>query len=158
MTMSTPLECTGLRERFWERCKLDELTAREWEALCDGCGRCCLHKLEDATSHEITYTCVACHLLDDETCGCGQYEIRKQLVPDCVILTPTNIDEIAYWMPVTCAYRLLHEGKPLYAWHPLVSGDAASVHEAGISVRGRTISEYAVSEEEYEDYIIEENM
>lgn len=153
-----PLNRKGLREKFWERHPLTKLTPPEWEALCDGCGRCCLHKLEDPDTQEIAFTCVSCRLLDDETCGCGQYDIRKQLVPDCVVLTPRNIAEIAYWMPNTCAYRLLHEGKRLYAWHPLVSGDPNSVHKAGISVRGRTIPEFEVAEEDYEDYIVEEDL
>ncbi len=108
----------------------------EWEALCDGCGKCCLNKLEDADTGEVEFTRVACRLFDGETCRCGHYAIRKQFVPECVVLTPENIEHNAYWMPRTCAYRLLYEGKPLYDWHPLISGRPASVHEAGVSVRG----------------------
>jgi uncharacterized cysteine cluster protein YcgN (CxxCxxCC family) len=144
-----------LRPRFWER-PLAELTPAEWEALCDGCGRCCLLKLEDAETAEVAFTRVSCRLLDTETCRCGQYDIRKQLVPDCVVLTPANIAEIAYWMPATCAYRLRHEGRPLHSWHPLISGDPDSVHAAGISVRHRAVPEFEVAEDELEDHLIEE--
>lgn len=145
-----------LRPRFWERHKLQDLTADEWEAVCDGCGKCCLNKLEDPDTGEIAFTRVACRLLDDESCRCAQYDIRKTLVPECVVLKPQNIGEIAYWMPATCGYRLLFEGKPLYDWHPLVSGDPNSVHDVGASVRGWTVPEFEVPEEEWEDYIIEE--
>ncbi|MGG7645988.1 YcgN family cysteine cluster protein [Rhodovulum sp. YNF3179] len=155
--MTDPRADKGLRARFWERIPLDQLRPAEWEALCDGCGKCCLLKLEDAETAEVAFTCVGCRLLDDETCRCGQYEIRKQLVPDCVVLTPGNIADIAYWMPATCAYRLLFEGKPLYDWHPLVSGDPDSVHDAGISMRGRIVPEFEVTEDELEDYVIEED-
>ncbi|PWE32201.1 YcgN family cysteine cluster protein [Maritimibacter sp. 55A14] len=148
----------GLRPRFWERFPLTRLRDAEWEALCDGCGKCCLLKLEDAETAEVAFTCVGCRLLDGETCRCGQYDIRKQIVPDCVVLTPQNIAEIAYWMPATCAYRRLYEGKPLAAWHPLVSGDPESVHEAGISMRGRVVPEFEVDEDDLEDYVIEEDL
>ncbi|MDE3238423.1 MAG: YcgN family cysteine cluster protein [Paracoccaceae bacterium] len=152
--MKDPIPRDRLRPRFWEK-SLTSLTPREWEALCDGCGKCCLNKLEDEETAEIAFTRVACRLLDGETCRCAQYEIRKQFVPECVVLTPGNIGDIAYWMPVTCAYRLRFEGKPLYDWHPLISGSPDSVHEAGISVKGWTVPEFEVPEEEWEDYIIE---
>ena len=145
-----------LRPRFWERFPLHRLTPAEWEALCDGCGRCCLNKLEDADTGEVAHTRIACRLLDGESCRCGNYAIRKQLVPECVVLTPKNIGEIAYWMPPTCAYRVLHEGRRLAPWHPLVSGDPESVHRAGISVRGWTVPEFEVPEDEWEDHIIAE--
>lgn len=154
--MSDPIDCKGLRPRFWETVPLRQMTGKEWEALCDGCGKCCLNKLEDEDTGEVALTCVACRLLDDSTCRCAQYDIRKQFVPECVVLTPDNLDEVAYWMPSTCAYRLLHEGRPLYPWHPLISGTADSVHAAGVSVRGWTVPEFEVPEEEWEDYIIEE--
>ena len=153
---TNPIHRDGLRDRFWENVPLQNLTQREWEALCDGCGKCCLNKLEDADTGEVELTRVACRLLDDETCRCGQYDIRKTLVPECVVLTPTNLANIAYWMPRTCAYRLLHEGKPLYDWHPLISGTAETVHAAGVSVRGWTVPEFEVPEEDWEDHIIEE--
>jgi len=125
---------------FWERKKLEQMSPAEWESLCDGCAKCCLHKLEDIDTGELAFTNVACRLLDIGACQCGDYERRNTLVPDCVVLNPKNVSELV-WMPATCAYRLLAEGKPLAHWHPLVSGDPDSVHRAGISVRGRCISE-----------------
>lgn len=153
---SDPIRRDGLRDRFWERVPLKNMAPREWEALCDGCGKCCLNKLEDADTGRVELTRVACRLLDGDTCRCTQYPIRKQFVPECITLTPGNIAEHAYWMPRTCAYRLLHEGKPLYDWHPLISGTAQSVHDAGVSVQGWTVLEFEVSEDEWEDHIIEE--
>ena len=146
-----------LRPRFWERHPLDALTKDEWEALCDGCGRCCLNKLEDEDTGEVAFTRVACRLLDGETCRCAQYPIRKHFVPECVVLTPGTLPDVAYWLPGTCAYRLLHEGQPLRPWHPLLSGDPESVHRAGISVRGRTVPEFEVAEDEWEDHLIEDS-
>ncbi len=143
------------RARFWERVPLKQMTTVEWEALCDGCGKCCLNKLEDEDTREIAFTRVACRLLDDDTCRCVHYDNRHQFVPDCVTLSPENIDTHAYWMPQSCAYRLLAEGKPLYDWHPLVSGDPTSVHTAGASVQGITVSEFDIPEEDWEDYLIE---
>jgi len=154
--MQDPINRDGLRPKFWEKVALKNLTAKEWEALCDGCGKCCLNKLEDEESGEVVFTRVACRLLDDQTCRCGQYDIRKQFVPECVVLTPKTLPDVAYFMPATCAYRLLHEGKPLYDWHPLISGTPESVHEAGQSVRGWTVPEFEISEEDWEDYVIEE--
>ncbi|MEM0950312.1 MAG: YcgN family cysteine cluster protein [Pseudomonadota bacterium] len=145
-----------LRKRFWERVPLNGMNRAEWEALCDGCGKCCLNKLEDEDTGEVAFTRVACRLLDDETCRCGQYDIRKTLVPECVVLTPDTLPRAAYFMPVTCAYRRLHEGQPLPSWHPLITGDPGTVHAAGVSVRGRTIPEFEVPEEDWEDHIIEE--
>lgn len=125
---------------FWRRKTLAEMTPAEWESLCDGCGKCCLHKLEDEDTGEIAYTNVACRLLDLGTCRCSRYAERKRLVPDCVRLDPGNVGALK-WMPSSCAYRLLAEGKELPDWHPLVSGDPDSVHRAGVSVRGRCIPE-----------------
>ncbi len=154
--MKDPIDRSGLAPRFWERKPLARLTRREWEALCDGCGKCCLNKLEDEVTGEVALTRVACRLLDDHSCRCAQYDIRHQFVPECIVLRPENLDDNAYWMPETCAYRLLHEGRPLYWWHPLISGDPETVHAAGISVRGLTLSEFETPEEEWEDHIIEE--
>lgn len=156
MTKRIPRD--GLRPRFWEHVPLTRMTPAEWEALCDGCGKCCLNKLEDAETGEVAFTRVACRLLDGESCRCGQYDIRKTLVPECVVLTPRNIGDIAYWMPATCAYRLLHEGKRLHDWHPLISGDPESVHRAGVSVRGWTVPEFEVAEEDWEDHVIEQEL
>jgi len=142
--------------RFWERKSLAEMSAEEWEALCDGCGKCCLNKIEDIDSGEILPTNVACRLLDLKSCRCTNYARRRRLVPDCVSLTPNNVGKIP-WLPVTCAYRLLAEGKALAWWHPLVSGDPESVHRAGISVRGRAISERRL-EGPLEDYVVGEEL
>lgn len=125
---------------FWEEKRLAEMTPTEWEALCDGCGKCCLYKLEDIDTGEIAFTNVACRLLDCESCRCTDYANRFQRVDDCVNLTPAMIGNLR-WLPSTCAYRLLDEGQPLPSWHPLVTGDPDSVHRAGISVRGRVITE-----------------
>lgn len=145
-----------LRPKFWETVPLDKMTTPEWEALCDGCGKCCLNKIEYEDSGEVDFTRIACRLLDGQSCRCTQYPIRHQFVPDCVQLTPATLNKIAYWLPKTCAYRLVKEGKPLESWHPLLSGDPESVHEAGISVRGWTVPEFEVDEEDWEDYVIEE--
>lgn len=154
--MTQQARAPALRPRFWERHALRDLTQPEWEALCDGCGKCCLNKLEDEDTGVVALTRVACRLLDDDSCRCTQYDIRHQFVPDCIVLRPGNLDSHAYWMPETCAYRLLWQGKTLPDWHPLISGRAESVHEAGVSVRGQTVSEFETPEDEWEDHIIEE--
>lgn len=132
---------------FWKTKALSEMTSEEWESLCDGCAQCCLAKVEDIETGTVHYTDVVCRYLDTDTCRCTEYSRRTAVVPDCVELTPHNLDTLP-WMPLTCAYRLLAENAPLPDWHPLVSGDAASVHEAGASVRGRCISESFVHEED----------
>lgn len=149
-------QARGLRPRFWERFPLTELRDTEWEALCDGCGKCCLNKLEDPDTGEVAFTRVACRLLDDQSCRCAQYDIRRQFVPECVFLTPETLPKIAYWMPSTCAYRLLQQGLSLPDWHPLVTGNADSVHEAGQSVKGWTVPEFEVDEDDWEEFIIED--
>jgi uncharacterized cysteine cluster protein YcgN (CxxCxxCC family) len=128
-----------MRERFWEA-PLQSLDRDEWEALCDGCGKCCLHKLEDEETGALHPTNVACRLLDRSSCRCTNYRLRKVFVPDCVRLDLARMTKID-WLPSTCAYRLRSEGKPLPEWHYLISGDRESVHAAGMSVRGWTISE-----------------
>jgi hypothetical protein len=145
-----------MRPRFWETVPLARLTADEWEALCDGCGKCCLNKLEFDDTGEVAFTRVACRLLDGDTCRCRSYADRHDHVPECVVLTPATLPRVAYWLPRTCAYRLRHEGRPLYAWHPLVSGDPQTVHDAGASVQGWTIPETEVHEDAWEDHIIDE--
>lgn len=125
---------------FWQQKALTEMTRDEWESLCDGCGRCCLLKLEDEESGEIAYTDIACRLLDIGACRCTDYKNRQKEVTDCVALEPGNIKALG-WMPSSCAYRRLSEGKDLAWWHPLVSGDPDTVHQAGISVRGRVVPE-----------------
>ena len=136
-----------LRERFWEL-PLTELNRAEWEALCDGCGKCCLHKLEDEVTGELFPTNVACRLLDRRSCRCSDYRDRRAYVPDCVRLSQANIGQMD-WLPSTCAYRLRHEGRPLHDWHYLISGDPESVHEAGMSVRGWTVTEDQAGELEH---------
>lgn len=139
---------------FWLTKTLDTLTPGEWESLCDGCGRCCLVKLEDEDTGAILKTDIACKLLDAGSCRCRSYERRQEKVHDCIKLTPDTVREIP-WLPSTCAYRLVREGKPLRPWHPLVSGSPDTVHEAGISVRGRTGgSERTVKLRDYVDHIV----
>jgi len=154
--MTNQIARDNLGHLFWERKALKDMSNAEWEALCDGCGKCCLNKLEDEDTGKIDLTRVACRLLDDDTCRCAQYEIRHQFVPDCIVLRPDTLHEHAYWMPATCAYRLVWEGRPLYDWHPLISGSEDSVHRAGVSVRGMTVSEFDVADDDWEDHIIEE--
>lgn len=125
---------------FWKRTALKDMSPQEWESLCDGCGKCCLVGLEDADTGEIYLTDVACKLLDGKTCRCKDYANRFAKVDDCVQLTPETIAELT-WLPKTCAYRLIAEGRDLHPWHPLVSGDPESVHRANVSVRGKVRSE-----------------
>ena len=138
---------------FWRRKSLSDMSAAEWESLCDGCGRCCLNKLEDVDTGEIYWTDVACKLLDGETCRCTNYKNRRKHVPDCVKLSAKNVGKLS-WLPPTCAYRLVDEGRELYWWHPLVSGDPETVHQAGISVRGRTVSERDYPVDAFEDRVV----
>ncbi len=137
---------------FWRTKQLEEMSDEEWESLCDGCALCCLHKLEDVETGEVHYTNVVCRFMTDD-CRCSRYPERHQLVPDCVELTAADARSFS-WLPASCAYRLLAEGQELKEWHPLVSGRAESVHEAGISVRGRVISETHVHPDELETHIV----
>jgi 4-hydroxy-tetrahydrodipicolinate synthase len=125
---------------FWKTKRLEDMSTAEWESLCDGCGRCCLHKLRDDHTNDLAFTNVACRLLDLHSCQCSDYLNRRRRVPDCVQLTPAEVRQID-WLPPSCAYRRLAEGKDLAWWHPLVSGDPDTVHQAGVSVRGRAINE-----------------
>ncbi|MBJ3774830.1 YcgN family cysteine cluster protein [Acuticoccus mangrovi] len=143
-----------MAEPFWRVKSLEEMSPEEWESLCDGCGRCCLNKLEDWDTGEIAWTDVACTLLDEGTCRCRDYARRSEVVPDCVQLTPEAVRKLT-WLPVTCGYRRVAEGRDLAWWHPLVSGDPESVHRAGVSVRGRVTSEDDVPVEEYEARIVD---
>lgn len=139
------------RRSFWREKSLDQLSAEEWESLCDGCAKCCLHKLEDEDTGEILFTGVACRLLDIDRCRCVDYPHRMERVPEC--LNVRLLRDKPHWLPSTCAYRLLADGRDLPPWHPLVSGDAATVHRAGISVRA-----YALPEDQVlclEDHVIE---
>ena len=132
---------------FWQYKSLRQMTVPEWESLCDGCGLCCLIRFEDEETGDIIPTRVSCKLFDGAACRCSDYENRKASVPDCIKLTPYNIEGLE-WMPPSCAYRRLHEGKELPSWHPLLTGDPESVHRAGVSVRGQTISETVLADPE----------
>lgn len=143
----------ALRERFWERYTLEELTTAEWEALCDGCGQCCLLKLHDEESQELAVLNVACQLLDTHTCQCSDYENRFDFVPDCTQLTPELVREFT-WLPPTCGYRRVAEGRKLAGWHPLLSNDAERVHRKGVSVRGYAVSQDDVPDHRLESHII----
>ena len=144
----------AMTEPFWKTKSLAEMSQAEWESLCDGCGRCCLNKLEEEITNRLYFTDVGCRLLDPQTCRCRNYKNRRRVVNDCVQLTPKNITSID-WLPPTCGYRLVNEGKDLYWWHPLVSGDPESVHAAGVSVRGRVgASEDYMPHETLEDRIV----
>lgn len=125
---------------FWQTKRLEEMSRTEWESLCDGCGLCCLIRFEDEDTGDVFPTRVHCKLFDSQACTCSDYANRKVHVPDCVKLTPGNVETL-HWMPLSCAYRRISEGRGLAAWHPLVSGDPETVHTAGVSVRGQTISE-----------------
>ncbi len=138
---------------FWETTPLSQMNHAQWEALCDGCGKCCLQKLEDEDSGEVFYTAISCTLLDTDTCRCQDYPHRLARVPECLTLNPGKISEL-HWLPTTCAYRLLAEKKDLPEWHPLISGDPESVHRAGISVKGRVLSEEHVHEDEWQEHIV----
>ena len=143
----------AIDQPFWKAMRLDQMNREQWESLCDGCGRCCLQKFQDGKTGKVTYTWVSCYLLDVEACGCGNYGNRTTLVPGCLVLTAEQIPRLR-WLPITCAYRRLSEGKDLDAWHPLVSGDPESVHRAGISVRDKAISEVHVNPEDIDFYAI----
>jgi len=138
---------------FWQEKTLAQMTPSEWESLCDGCGKCCLHKLEDEDDGQVYYTAVACQLLNTDNCRCSDYPNRSARVPDCLTLTLHDLEQYQ-WLPSSCAYRLLAEGEPLPPWHPLVSGDPDAIHRAGMSVAGKVVSEQQVATDDLEEYII----
>jgi len=139
---------------FWKNKALEEMSGAEWESLCDGCARCCLEKLEDEDTGKVYFTHVSCTLLDPDSCACRDYPNRSSKVPDCVRLTAANVRSLN-WLPPSCGYRLVAEGRDLYWWHPLVSGSPDTVHEAGVSVRGRVgASEDDVADADLEDHIV----
>lgn len=155
---------TAIVDKFWETVPLTEMSSAQWEALCDGCGKCCLHKIIDSEYDDeyegalregetLLFTNVSCRYLDPKTCGCGVYQQRLVHVPDCVVLKPTDLHNI-YFMPQSCSYRLLYEGKPLPSWHPLLhKGKKSKMHQAGMSVRHKFVNELEVNEEQFEDHI-----
>jgi len=142
-------------KNFWKKKTLEEMSLEEWEALCDGCGICCLYKVENADTGAVELTNIACRFLDTEECRCQLYESRKNAMPTCVKLTPSKIARLT-WLPDTCAYKLIVAGKSLPGWHPLVSGDPESIHKAGISVRGRVLPESKANMSRIEEYIIDD--
>ena len=146
-------EAPKLRERFWQHYSLTELTSAEWEALCDGCGLCCLVKLEDEDTGEVVYTSVACQLLDTKTARCTNYADRQRFVPDCLQLTPERVPELK-WLPPSCAYKRLDLGQALPSWHPLITGNPKSVRKARKSAAGRCVSETEINEDDIEEYVI----
>ena len=139
---------------WWQRGPLDRFSSEEWEALCDGCGKCCLHKLEDEDDGTVYFTDIACELLDSATCRCRDYDHRHQRMADCVALAPERLAEL-YWLPPTCAYRLLAQGQPLPPWHPLRCGDPDRLHREGRSVAGRVVYPDQVDDEAWQNHIID---
>jgi uncharacterized cysteine cluster protein YcgN (CxxCxxCC family) len=137
---------------FWEK-PLAQLDDQEWEQLCDGCGRCCLKKLQDIDSDAVHYTRVVCRYFNESNSRCGCYAERTRLVPDCLVVKTMDLSQV-HWMPDTCAYRLRHEGRPLYNWHPLIAGSRESMESAGISIRGKVLSEEYVHEDGLAEHII----
>lgn len=142
-----------IRPQFWKHYSLDQLNSSEWEALCDGCGLCCLVKLEDEETGDVAYTKVACQLLDCQTARCSNYPERMKFVPDCIQLTPEKLAQIS-WLPSSCAYRRMKEGKALPSWHYLRTGSRESVIAAKKSAAGRCVSEQHINEDEIDDYIV----
>jgi uncharacterized cysteine cluster protein YcgN (CxxCxxCC family) len=140
---------------FWETKSLKEMSVAEWESLCDGCGKCCFIKLEDDENGDIYFTQVVCDLIELKTGRCSRYEDRCTLVPNCIDLKQTPDFQTYQWLPLTCAYRLLAEEKPLPPWHPLITGTAESVHQAGVSIRSYAIKEAEVLDDNLEDYILD---
>lgn len=138
---------------WWKQKTLAEMSRDEWESLCDHCAKCCLIKLEDEDDRTVYYTDIACDLLDGKTCQCGDYANRETLVPECLRLTPDNLEPL-YWMPPSCAYRLLNEGKNLPTWHHLVSGDGESIHRMKQSVVGRFVYAASVTEDDWENRVV----
>lgn len=138
---------------WWNTLPLGELDRQQWEALCDGCAKCCLHKLEDADTGEVFYTRVRCRYLREASCSCSDYPRRSVMVSHCISLEPDNVASLD-WLPATCAYRLRAQGSPLPAWHYLVSGSRESVHEAGVSIRGKAISDEFVHPDGYDEHIV----
>ena len=144
----------SLEAEFWKKKDLTAMNPEEWEALCDGCGKCCLFKFTNPNENTVRFTNVVCRYMDLETCRCTRYANRHELVPTCLVVTPQLSRELK-WMPSTCAYRRLAEGKGLDWWHPLVSGNPNSVHKAGVSVREIAVSEEEINPDDLEDYVVD---
>jgi len=142
-----------MTQAFWENIKLAQMTDQQWESLCDGCGRCCLLKLEDEETSELYFTNVSCHLLNIEKCRCNDYQNRKFLVPECLNVRKMHLSEYQ-WLPETCAYRLLAQGKSLPVWHPLISKNESSVQSAGIKVSAFAVSEEHIHPDQLSEHVI----
>ena len=143
-----------MSDQFWKTKKLEEMSSEEWEALCDGCGKCCVLKLEDEDTAEVTYTSLSCKLFDPNTCRCTDYSERHKKVPECLVISPKNLKDIP-WLPSSCSYRLRHEGKELPSWHHLNSKDASLVHTEAQSVQNKVTSLKNVDENDYINYIVD---
>ena len=141
-----------LGNKFWETKNLIDMNENEWESLCDKCGKCCVIKLEDFDTQQVHYTNVSCKLLCEKSASCKDYENRKSIVPDCIILSPDNLKDLK-WMPETCAYKLLNEGKNLPYWHPLLSGNDKDIVNSGNSVKNRVTNENKIKIKDLPDYI-----
>ena len=146
----------GLRDRFWEEFDLADMSHEEWEALCDGCGKCCVLKFTDEDSNELYYTSIACRMFNLATCRCKHYEARTKLVKDCIVLTVDNLPEHHDWLPSNCAYRLLYEGRKLFDWHPLISKNPDSVRNSGHSVANLVVPEYEVDIQDIANFVMDE--
>lgn len=138
---------------FWKTKSFTQMSSSEWESLCDGCAKCCLHKLEDEDNGDVYYTDIACRYLDTNSCQCQEYEKRQKLVPECLKLRPQDVEQF-YWLPSSCSYRLLAEGEDLPLWHPLISGQPLLMHQLGFSVKDKVVSEKSVDLDDYEDHVI----
>lgn len=139
---------------FWKRKSLQEMSQQEWESLCDGCGKCCLQKLEDEDDGTVYYTDIVCRYMTDD-CRCSEYEKRHELVPNCVWLKPSDVEDF-FWLPATCAYRILAEGRDLPTWHPLVAGDPDIIHAVNISVKHmELVKDDQIPEDEWQDHVID---
>tara|TARA_R110001592_G_scaffold1470_2_gene8811 strand:+ start:5148 stop:5609 length:462 start_codon:yes stop_codon:yes gene_type:complete len=146
---------TKIQLPFWEAKKIQELSQDEWESLCDGCGKCCLQKLQDEDTEELHFTCISCQFLDKHSCRCKVYENRFEHLPECLNLTKESLGSALTWLPNTCAYKLIHEEKSLPAWHHLISENKEMIHILNLSVRDKVISELDVNEDDWEDYIVD---
>ncbi len=140
-------------EVFWLTTALTDMTKQQWESLCDGCAKCCLIKLEDEDTGDVAYTNVVCQYMDEKSCACTEYQDRNNLVPNCVWLKPDMVDEF-FWLPETCSYRLVAEGKDLPFWHHLKSGSRETVHQAGASVKDKVLNEKFIPEDDLEEYVV----
>lgn len=153
--MSKPEDNAAITNQpWWKQKELTEFSNDEWESLCDHCAKCCLNKMEDEDDGTVYYTDIACNLLDGKTCRCSNYQERQILMPDCVRLTPQNLESL-YWMPPSCAYRLVYEGKDLPSWHHLVSGSKETIHAEGESIIGKFVFSKDIDEDEWEDRIVD---